>query len=86
MTAGYALASGVDKKLAPFMLSKGIAETEVASRLFSNFRELYGIFSRMTMENSMRAQLRAKNKRHDVRLEVGAVVAERFETAEAPAT
>eukprot|EP00969_Alexandrium_andersonii_P230701 10188405-Alexandrium_andersonii.AAC.1 len=35
MSTGYALASSVDARLAPFMVPQGLPETDVAARLFS---------------------------------------------------
>ena len=46
MTTGYALAQDVDKRLAPFMVPTGTAQTELAAKVFDRFKDLYGIFSR----------------------------------------
>ena len=46
MTTGYALAQDVDKRLAPFMVPTGTAQTELAAKVFDRFKDLYGISSR----------------------------------------
>ena len=45
MTAGYAIASSVDKRLAPFQVPTGLAETDVATKLFANFKETCTLFT-----------------------------------------
>eukprot|EP00969_Alexandrium_andersonii_P026720 1165748-Alexandrium_andersonii.AAC.1 len=53
---GYALASSVDARLTPFMVPQGLPETEIAARLFRGFRELYGVFQRLSQESSRKMQ------------------------------
>ena len=43
MQTGYSLLQEPDATLAPFMVPRGTAQTDVAARLFSNFREMAGI-------------------------------------------
>eukprot|EP00969_Alexandrium_andersonii_P193194 8532943-Alexandrium_andersonii.AAC.1 len=56
MSTGYALASPVDARLTPFMVLQGLPETEIAARLFSGFRELYGVFQRLSQESPQKMQ------------------------------
>eukprot|EP00973_Karenia_brevis_P038502 5311517-Karenia_brevis.AAC.1 len=46
LQTGYSLLQEPDVTLAPFMVPRGVAETDIVARLFSNFRELAGIFNR----------------------------------------
>ncbi len=48
MSTGYALVSDVDRRLAPFMVPSGTAQTVLAARVLDRFRGLYGIFARAT--------------------------------------
>ena len=56
LTQGYALASDMDRRLAPFSVLEGQPETDVARKLFDYFRELHGLFSRMTAHDAERKQ------------------------------
>eukprot|EP00969_Alexandrium_andersonii_P137829 6095494-Alexandrium_andersonii.AAC.1 len=56
MSTGYALASSVDARLAPCMAPQGLPETEIAARLFSRFRELYGVLQRLNQESPQKMQ------------------------------
>ena len=38
MSAGYALARDVDRRLAPFLVPRGTAQTDLAARVFDRFR------------------------------------------------
>jgi len=79
---GYALASNMDKLLAPFTVPLGLAETDVAARLFANFRDLYGIFNRMTGHVAMAKQIEINRKRHVRVFDKGEIV---FRKLPAPA-
>merc|ERR1712032_602416 len=68
MSAGYALASSVDKRLAPFLVPTGSVETDLAARLYQNFNELYGVFTRAAQEESARRQFRANQTRASPRV------------------
>eukprot|EP00973_Karenia_brevis_P040168 5546848-Karenia_brevis.AAC.1 len=46
LQTGYSLLQEPDVTLAPCMVPRGTAETDIVARLFSNFRELAGIFNR----------------------------------------
>lgn len=63
ITQGYALASDVGRQLVPFRILPGQAETEVAQKLFENFRELYGVFSRATAQDAQQKQDEVNRKR-----------------------
>eukprot|EP00969_Alexandrium_andersonii_P022874 1001113-Alexandrium_andersonii.AAC.1 len=56
MSTGCALASSVDARLAPFTAPQGLPETDVAACLFSGFRELYGVFQRLSQETALKMQ------------------------------
>ena len=64
LTQGYALASDTDRRLVPFSVPTEIPETDVARKLFDNFRELYGVFSRMTAHESEKRQDEINRKRN----------------------
>ena len=57
MSCGYSIATPVDARLEPFMVPTGLPETDVAVRLFMNFRELYDLFQRVKTEEAMRSQM-----------------------------
>ncbi len=46
LQTGYALLHQPDVTLAPFLVPRSTAQTDVAARLFNNFRELVGILRR----------------------------------------
>ena len=46
LQTGYSLLQEPDATLAPFMVPKGTPQTDIAARLFSNFRALSGIMNR----------------------------------------
>ena len=48
VSCGYALPTEVDERLRPFLVPQGLPETDVAVRLFENFRELYSLFHRFS--------------------------------------
>ena len=81
MSTGYAIASPQSRRLAPFMVPRGLAETDVAVRLFANFRELYGIFSRANREQAQKVQVAINRKRHDRSLAAGETVYRRLPPA-----
>ena len=51
-----------------------MAETDIAARLFDNFRNLYSMFMRIQQEERLKDQLRINQKRYLRKLEVGDVV------------
>jgi hypothetical protein len=56
MSTGYALASDVDKRLAPFKVPAGTAESDLAARVFDRFKDLYGIFSRSVRHRAQQVE------------------------------
>ena len=52
LAQGFALATSIDRRLVPFTIVLGQTETDVAKKLFDNFRELYGVFSRATAQEA----------------------------------
>ena len=71
LTCAYSIATRTDVRLAPFRVPAGLPETDVAARLFSNFRELYGVFTRATVESAFKAQLAENKTRVDRTFEPG---------------
>ena len=64
LTQGYALASDTDRRLVPFTIPGSQPETDVARKLFDNFREMYGIFARMTAHDAEKKQAELNRKRN----------------------
>ena len=52
LQTGYALLQETDATLAPFLLPRGSAQTDVCAKLFTNFRELANCLARFRDENS----------------------------------
>ena len=65
MLCGSSIATPNDNRLAPFLVPSGLPQTDVAARLFSNFRELYTLFMRVKTEETLRSQLRVNLGRHE---------------------
>ena len=65
MSCGFAIATPQEPRLAPFLVPTGLPETDVAVKLFSNFREVYGMFHRVKAEESLRNQMRVNSSRHE---------------------
>ena len=63
ISSGFALLSSHERALAPFKIPRGMAETEVAGRLFKNFAELYQVFSRVSAEEAAKHQDEINRKR-----------------------
>ena len=74
LTRGYSLASNTDKRFSPFMVKKGLPETDVAVRLFKNFKGSFIIFTRITQEQTLKDQLKVNQYRHRITLEPGQIV------------
>ena len=64
MSAGYAICQDTDSRFLPFTVPQGLPETDIAVRLFTNFRELYTLFQRVKTEESLRSQMRINRHRH----------------------
>jgi hypothetical protein len=56
LQTGYSLLQEPDVTLAPFMIPRGTAQTDVVAKLFSNFRELSGILTRHKERAAMKQQ------------------------------
>eukprot|EP00969_Alexandrium_andersonii_P062384 2748120-Alexandrium_andersonii.AAC.1 len=56
------------------MVPQGLPETEIAARLFSGFREPYGVFQRLNQESSQKVQDYVNRTRHYRSLDPGEVV------------
>ena len=78
MSCGYAIASPMDSRLEPFMVPKGLPETEIAARLFENFRELYGLFQKVTSSTSLLNAFKLNKNRHTMPLREGDLVYRRL--------
>jgi len=63
LLTGYSLVSEVDRRLAPFVVPRGAAETSDAARLFTRFTELFGIFDRHAKSRSKQLQEVANRRR-----------------------
>ena len=74
MACGYAIASPIDRQLAPSLVPKGLAESDVAARLFTNWVELHGLFSRASRDAALRVQIRVNHNRHRRELHQGETV------------
>ena len=78
LTCGYALMSSTDRALIPFRVPLGSAETDIAARLFTNFRKLYGTFKRVTMEQAVQLQTQENRYRAHRTFEKGETVFRRM--------
>ena len=85
LTMGFALASDTDRALAPFQVPRLLPETEVAARLFDNFRELHGLVARMTGHEALKKQAEINRKRCFRSFEKGETVFRRMPSAARPA-
>eukprot|EP00969_Alexandrium_andersonii_P081499 3592070-Alexandrium_andersonii.AAC.1 len=56
------------------MVPAGLPETDVAARLFSGFRELYGVFQRLGQETGLKMQDYVNRTRHYRSFDPGEVV------------
>ena len=65
LSCAYAIASPTDAQLAPFRVPKGLPETDTVARLFSNFKEMYGMFTRKAREKSFQDMMRENRIRID---------------------
>ena len=49
--------------MAPFKVPAGLPETDICVKLFAGFRQLMGIFTRMTQNNAIKAEMRINRYR-----------------------
>ena len=75
---GYSIAQSTHKDLLPFRVPKGMAETDIAARLFDNFRELYSLFTRITQEERKKDVQRTNQHRWARSLNPGDIVYRRL--------
>ena len=78
MSCGHALASTREELLRPFEVPVGLPETDIAAKLFSAFRELYGTFQRVKIEEAANRQAYANTTRHDRVFTPGEIVFRRL--------
>ena len=74
LTCSFSIATRTDARLAPFRVPKGLRETDVAAQLLSNFRLLYGVFTRATQEVAFKAQMSGNIPRVERTNEIGELV------------
>ena len=74
ISCGWSITSAVDRLLVPFRVPPGLPETDAAAKLFTSFRELYGVFTRASREQGFRDELRRNQHRYDRTFEVGDTV------------
>ena len=74
LQTGYSLLQEPDVTLAPFRVPPGTAETDIASRLFSNFRELSGILHRHKEQILAKSEAQVNRTRHLRQLIPGEIV------------
>ena len=85
LQTGYSLLQERDVTLAPFMVPKGTARTDLVARLFTNFREMAGILNRHK-EQVYAKQIDAANQtRHLRQLIPGEIVFRRMPSKASPA-
>jgi len=63
MGCAYGIASESDRALVPYLLPKGLPETDHIAGMFARFRQLYSLFSRITRENALQYQRKANATR-----------------------
>ena len=66
LQTGYSLLQEPDATLAPFMVPRGLPQTDIVAKLFCNFREMSGIFNRHK-EKLLAAQVEGANKNRHLR-------------------
>ena len=78
LQTGYSLLQEPDSVLAPFMIPRGVPETDIVSRLFSNFRRLAGILHRQKSDELAKKIDQVNRTRHLRNLEKGETVFRRM--------
>ena len=76
LSCAWGIACSRDTQLAPFQVPAGTPETDVASGLFSNFRELMGVFTRYSVDAALRTQLAENKTRVERTFESGEIVSQ----------
>ena len=85
LQTGYSLLQEPDVTLAPFMVPRGSAQTDLVARLFANFRELAGILHRKKEEVLAKQCESVNQTRHIRQLERGEIVFRRMPMKARPA-
>ena len=66
MSCAYSILGETDARLAPSRVPTGLPESDVVSRLFADFRDVYGTFTRINREQSL-ASITAASKDRQLR-------------------
>ena len=82
---GYALASNMDRSLAPLQVPRLLPETEVASKNSDNFREFRGLVARMAGHEALKKQAEVNRKRTFRSFDEGETVFRNMPNAARPA-
>ena len=61
LSCAHSIITDTDAKLAPFRVPQGLPESDQVARLFSNFRSIFGQFTRVNREQSI-ATINAANR------------------------
>ena len=85
LQTGYSLLQEPDVTLAPFMVPRGTAQTDIAARLFSNFRELAAILNRHKESVFAKREVQVNQTRHLRQLIPGEMVFRRMPPKARPA-
>lgn len=85
LQTGYALLQEPDVTLAPFMVPRGTAQTDVAARLFSNFREMASILQRHKEAILAKQEMTVNQHRHLRSLRLGEFVFRKMPAKARPA-
>ena len=67
MSTSYAIASSLDRRLAPFKLPKGLLVADVCAKRISSWKDLYGVLTRHCQEKSAQV-MDATNRRRQLRV------------------
>ena len=85
LQTGYSLLQELDVTLAPFLVPRGLAQTDVVARLFTNFRELAGILHRHKEQALLKTADQVNQTRHLRQLIPGEVVFRKMPAKARPA-
>ena len=61
MCCAHSIITDTDARLAPFRIPHGVPESDHVAKLFSNFKSIFGMFTRVNREVSV-ASINAANK------------------------
>ena len=85
LQTGYSLLQEPDVTLAPFLVPRGTAQTDIVARLFSNFRELAGILNRHKEQILAKQEILTNKSRHLRQMIPGEIVFRRMPPKARPA-